>query len=764
MTPSMIVRPLCAMVCLAGLAATCLAAEGLVLVKDGKSDYVINVSESTTASELWAAEELQSHIEKISGARIPISNAKMSLTGRDEIIFIGRDRAVINYDWDSLGTDGYIIRTVNDAAVVVAGGKKRGTLYGVYTLLEKLGVRWWTPSETHIPKMKTVKLPAMDIREVPKLEYRDMMYMEGWDAAGKLWHVRNRLNGFAWSDPPAKYGGRYKFVGNLVHSYNQLLKQSGMKITDEMWALRGGNRRPNQQPCLTYPDVLKAMTRSVIALYRKNPDARFVVVGQNDNKSYCECENCAAVDEKEGSHSGQVIHFANKIAQAVEKEIPGANICTPAYEWSRKPPAHVKPRKNVFITLCSIECDFAHPQATATNEVNAEFRKDIVGWGKIAQRVYIWDYVTNYRHHLMPFPNFDAIVPNVKFFADNGARGVFEQGAHTARGSEFVELRMWVLAKALWNPEADGKALIKEFCDGYYGPASPAVQKYLDVIHTPARKQDFVMPIYRLLDGPYIAPEVMAEAEAALREAEQAAKGDAMFERRVRHAHMPVWYVLAKRGPGSATWKAVEAKVGKLDMQAIATGFARTAEEYRINAIADGEALKPWLDWLQAHARLTAEKGVPVPPELEGKDPGTYRLIQGCQFDGRGRWYTPAEGASDGWAVKQPTVAWTVTCALDDPDHFQMGKKYRLKIRAKAVLKPDAKGRAWNAGVWRSKDRKTPASARVDADTMRDGQWKTIDLGEFEPAEGDIFYFATQSAVTKEVLLDCLWLEEVPAK
>ncbi|MBN2584785.1 MAG: DUF4838 domain-containing protein, partial [Planctomycetes bacterium] len=434
---------------------------------------------------------------------------------------------------------------------------------------------------------------------------------------------------------------------------------------------------------------------------------------------------------------------------------------TPAYEWSRKPPKNIKPRDNVYITLCSIECDFAHPLATAQNEVNTEFRQDIEGWSKIASRFYVWDYVTNYRHHLMPFPNLESIVPNIKFLADNKARGVFEQGAHKARGSEFVGLRMWVLAKGLWNPDADGKALVREFCDGYYGAASPAIQKYIDVIHKPAREQDFVMRIYRLLDGPYIKPEVMADAEAALREAEEAAKDNADLQRRVRHAHMPVWYVLAKRGPTSPTWKAVEAKVGKLDIKAMAAGFAKVAEEYNIGSVADGEVLKPWLEWLQAYANQVAEKGAPLPPELAGKDPAGYRLIQGCQFDGRGRWYAQAEGASDGWGLRQPSVGWTATCGLADPDHYEAGKKYKLFVRAKCKMKPNAEGRAWNCGVWRAKDGKAPAGAKVDAQTMSDGGWHVIELGPFEPVDGDIFYFANDPKTSEEVIIDCMWMEEV---
>ena len=294
--------------------------------------------------------------------------------------------------------------------------------------------------------------------------------------------------------------------------------------------------------------------------------------------------------------------------------------------------------------------------------------------------------------------------------------------------------------------------------------AAPHILDYIDVIHEPARKSDFVMRIYRELDAPYIAPDVMARAEVILRKAELTVAGNADLERRVRHAHMPVWYVLAKRGPGSPTWSAVNDALGdsgRLDMAQVAAGFARVVQDYRINAVAEGEILEPWLAWLQDYAPLCAGGSFPVPPELEGKDLSKVRLIQGCQFDSRGRWYTRAGGASDGWGVKQPTEAWTVICALDDPDHFTAGRAYRLSVRARADVKPDVAGRAWQAGVWRSRTRRTPAQVRVDAEQARDARWHVYDMGTFAPEEGDRFYFATVPAACNEVIIDCMWLEEV---
>ena len=598
------------------------AAEGLVLVEDGKSQYIVNVSESATPSELWAAGELQSYIEQMSGAQLPIDHGKINATPEAKIIYLGSDRAPLGYDWMSLGEDGYVIKTDGNK-VIIAGGKQRGTMYGVFTLLEKLGVRWWTPTETFVPQMKTVKLPPLDIREVPRLEYRDMMYSEMFSPEGRVWAAHNKANGMAWADANPKkpdevkafekIGGRYEFVGNLVHSYMRLLDESSVEIKPEMLALVG-DRRTRAQPCLSNPDTVKALAAGVVKAFKAKPKARFVVVGQEDNRNYCRCPRCSALAEKEGP-SGLVIDFANKVAEAVEKEIPGACLATAAYDWSRQPPKTLKPRDNVFITLCSIECDFAHPLATAVTEANVKFREDIVAWSKITRKLYIWDYVTNFCQYLMPHPNLDVLTANAKFFADHKAAGVFEEGSWDCWGSEFGPLRRWVLAKSLWNPDADGQALLREFLEGYYGPAADGLRKYIDAIHRPGRDNPKLkVRTYMELDAPYLSPAIMAEAEAALREAEAKVKGRADLERRVRHAHLPVWYVLSRRGPQSATWKAVEAKIGgKLDPAELAVSFAKAAEENKVNRVCEGAGeVKNWLEWLRDDTKRVGEE---MPPE-----------------------------------------------------------------------------------------------------------------------------------------------------
>ena len=105
------------------------------------------------------------------------------------------------------------------------------------------------------------------------------------------------------------------------------------------------------------------------------------------------------------------------IAEDIEHDFPKVRIDTLAYQYTRKPPKTLRPRRNVIVRLCSIECCFAHPLETCSSPENARFRADITAWQPVAPTLYVWDYTPNFAHYQQPFPNFDALQPNVRNFA-----------------------------------------------------------------------------------------------------------------------------------------------------------------------------------------------------------------------------------------------------------------------------------------------------------------------------------------------------------
>ena len=90
------------------------------------------------------------------------------------------------------------------------------------------------------------------------------------------------------------------------------------------------------------------------------------------------------------------------------------------------------------------------------------FARDIRDWHRLTDRLYIWDYTTDFSHYLLPFPNYYVLGPNVRLFHQNGVVGLFEQGAYQSFSGEMSEMRAWVLAQLLWNPYQDDRKLVRE--------------------------------------------------------------------------------------------------------------------------------------------------------------------------------------------------------------------------------------------------------------------------------------------------------------
>jgi hypothetical protein len=172
------------------------------------------------------------------------------------------------------------------------------------------------------------------------------------------------------------------------------------------------------------------------------------------------------------------------------------------------------------------------------------FLEDIKGWSKICDRLYIWDYNVNFPFCFQPHPNFGVLKPNIKLFIKYGAKGVFEEGYHDDNYGEFHELRMWVLAKLLWNPNLDTKSLIKDFLKGYYGSAASSLFKYIELMQTAAEKEKPYMDCF----APYkrfkfFSEANMSEAAKCFDQAQNSVRDDPIYLKRVHIARLPVLYM-----------------------------------------------------------------------------------------------------------------------------------------------------------------------------------------------------------------------------
>jgi hypothetical protein len=278
-----------------------------------------------------------------------------------------------------------------------------------------------------------------------------------------------------------------------------------------------------------------------------------------------------------------MLTLANYVADGIREEFPNVAVDTLAYQYTRHAPKTLRPRPNVIVRLCSIECDFGRP---LTGAQNASFARDITDWSRLTHRLYVWDYVTNFAHYIQPLPDVDVLGPNLAFFAGHGVRGIFEEGDHNANGGDMAELKAWMLAQEMWNPSADPAKLRREFLVGYYGAgAANPISRYLDLM-----TQRGGATGAHLYDGPnatYLDYGTIRQAELLWQEAETAASNDAAKLWRVRISHLPVRYVWLCR------WDEFQKEAASRgDRRLLAATRAEAASEWL--ALATGRGPKGW--------------------------------------------------------------------------------------------------------------------------------------------------------------------------
>lgn len=548
-----------------------------------KKPCPIVIASNALPSERYAAQELQHYLEAVTSMKLPIVEDSLRPVSRE--ILVGDSahlRALhLKLDINKLGPEGFALRTVKNK-LIIAGGRPRGTLYGVYTLLEeKLGVRWFTPELEVIPHTNRLVLAALDETHVPTLEYRAVFWTEMMRDAD--FAARHRLNSEHYHFTE-KHGGPAMVYFPFVHSFDNLIPIELYQEHPEYFPLINGKRVNGYvQRCLSNPDVLKLAIANVRQWIHDHPQANIISVSQNDTRNWCQCDACKSFDDQEGSPSASLLRFVNAIAENIEPDFPNIRIDTLAYMYTRKPPKTLRPRHNVIIRLCSIECCFAHPLATCDSTENRKFRDDISAWQPVARKLYVWDYTTNFGHYQQPFPDFEALQPNVQFFVQHGVTGLFEQGNYSGGGSgEFGPLRAYLLAKLLWNPDADLERHTTEFLNAYYGKAAPLTRSYLRLLEQQVHDSKTSLHISDSPKKGYLNDSFLAEAGKLFDEAEQVAENDTI-RFRVQVARLPIQYVQLASG-----------RVKDDARDALLKQFLQIARKAGISNISEGESLDSW--------------------------------------------------------------------------------------------------------------------------------------------------------------------------
>lgn len=532
--------------------------------------------------------ELQGAVEYLENTLKTITGAQFYTLSNSDITE-GEKAVVLSID-EACGAEkgGYRLQ-ISDDGINISAVSEEGLTAGIYSFLEdELGCLFVSPEYDYIPSLPTVYLEKKDKTVSPSIKWRyvycdeaDVPSDENGDSLyGNYWYSKLRLNGAGTKD-------WYAWVHT---SFTYISPEEYFDEHPEYFSLYNGKRTYKQGPvsgqlCWTNEDVYRIISEKVLQEMRENPDIHIWDISQMDTWESrgkgCECDNCKAIDEREGSQIGSILTFINRLAAEVKEEFPDNYISTLAYNYSDKPPANLRPADNVIIKLCLMPGDCASSYANPDSDKAQKAHDLIESWGKVADNIVIWDYNIDFHNYMMPFPILDNLKENNDFYIDNNVYGIFHQMS-ADKGGDFAELNSYIFAKLMWDRNTDVSAVFNKYLSVYYKEAAPYIAEYYELMTENLAKSGDKLYIYAKpyqYITSYLSPSALDDYLDIFEKAEQAVQGDEELLSRVELAEKGV--LLAKADQFSADMKGRREALEK---------FVAICEKNGIDSLIEGES------------------------------------------------------------------------------------------------------------------------------------------------------------------------------
>ena len=457
------------------------------VVTNGKSDYVIVIAPKAQQEVArYAARDLQSYIQKATGAKLPI--VKEAQKGNRPAFMLG----FIKVD----KPEGFVIKTQgkdihisgNDTPGNVlnnhwASGARVGTWFGVADFLEKqLGVRWFMPGEMgeYVPKKSNLDVPALDYADSPRFESRRLGYQTRAGMPAKqvievqLFMRRNRVghtnSWCAW------------------HSWlHYLKKEDYFDKHPEYFAMVGGRRLGTYshghglQICTTNPKALDQLAENMMADLKKRKTPSMLPLSPNDGGKMCECANCTALDDgvrSDGSPimTTRMMTYANEMAKRITKHFPKQTMGMYAYSYYVEGVSKVKVHPSITImeVLNDTGLSYYNPQ------IRQSHLKNLKAWRSVLNKLFYYATPEGMGGLELPCSQFN----NISMLYDNlYAAGVTGIDMNNGTSYSASGLNNYYYLKYAWGDIKDRKKFYAETLRDCYGPvAAPVVKGYFDDI------------------------------------------------------------------------------------------------------------------------------------------------------------------------------------------------------------------------------------------------------------------------------------------
>ncbi len=498
----------------------------LILVTDGKPNAVIVVAPEPPppadpkakpkppekSKWLRAAEALQTTLERMSGARLPIVEEVQPVEGEPAVIVLvgptqGATDLGVNIP-SGYNTairpeygeeEGFVLKTIGNSLVVAGNndGPYRGTIFAAYALLERLGCRWYFPGEWGeiVPEKTTIVVPALDVESRPDFPLRSF-WLSGWVAVSAeeraMYDDWGHKIGFSGSGlyPGAVAGDG--FLAFLVPPDEYFDEHPEWYAQGRDGVRRRGNSPYHTMLCLSNEEMFEEAVRNLQRFFDGERDRlipymteRGFGISPPDGMPYCYCDDCQSESLNlqyprygfinRPSNSEEYFNFASRLA----REFPDKWVATMAYSLREFPPQGIADLpSNMMVTVAPITSDVLHPGDTKlwrrsqTMEIIRQYRE-------LTPHVMIYDYNPGFLLGMfVPERDVANMAVNAPLYRDIGIKGVPAEGRKA-----FMQtwISYYVRAKLLWDADADVEAIKEDFYNTFFGPgAGPHVQAWWD--------------------------------------------------------------------------------------------------------------------------------------------------------------------------------------------------------------------------------------------------------------------------------------------
>ncbi len=496
---------LCSIALLAGCA---MHANTLVEAKQPKAEIIIPADAHRV--EKFAANELQTWLEKITGAQLPISERNASNPELPVKIYLGKSFAgEFAKDLQELGTtDGYAVRTRNNN-IYIFGNIPKGTLNGVYGFLDRnTDLIWARPQEFGIiyTQMDALAVKQGDWLDKPRsLERGWQICYTPYDAQTELWCARVMTNRNPTHVNRVDSYERSLNTGMLInpfrgHNLHRFMPKKYFAEHPEYFCLVDGKRREDvgkNQVCFSNLEGAGVFASEIIEQVKTSKyQVDQIFIGIQDNWRLCECEDCRrdinlpdggiCTAKDENFRSTQYFSYLNRVAEVVKKEFPDKRLSTFGYFFTVMPPA-VKVDDYIDILFCPA---VKNDKYSILEPANKKWKDRVDQWCKMSSNFGWREYYgcgSNY-----PRPLAEKAAEDLRYLEQLGSRIYYAEylpdsivGANQRRCDyawDVSAMEFWVLSKLYWNSHQDVEKLRDEYLNRAYHQAAPGMKKFYGIL------------------------------------------------------------------------------------------------------------------------------------------------------------------------------------------------------------------------------------------------------------------------------------------